>query len=170
MRMMKKISWVWVVAACLAVAVPSAAQSQFQSTFEIGVGYTRPATENMDMLSFLVQADDFFVESGIGLRTNAGLGGDSVFGWMVRGGMRPFKLGNVRGHVGGEFSLFSNSTVNGDGDPATLLGLAFLVGGSYQVADHLNLAVHLYPLAFEFGGADTVTKLLVGEMGIHLLF
>jgi hypothetical protein len=167
--MRSKISWVVVVAACLAAAVPSAAQSQYQSTFELGIGYTRPATENMDMVSFLLRAEDFFVESGIGLRTNAGIGGDSVFGWLVRGGMCPFKLGNVRGHVGGEFSLFSNSASD-NGKSATLMGLGFLVGGSYQVADHLSLAVHVYPLAFEFGGSDTVTKFMVSEMGIHLLF
>lgn len=169
MRMMKKISRLLMVAACLAVAVPSAAQSQFQSTFEVGIGYTRPATENMDMVSVLLQAEDFFLETGIGLRTNAGIGGDSVFGWLVRGGMRPFALGNVRGHVGAEFSLFSNSTSD-NGESATLMGLGFLAGGSYQLADHLNLAVHLYPLAFEFGGGDTVTKFLVGELGVHLLF
>jgi hypothetical protein len=34
----------------------------------------------------------------------------------------------------------------------------------------LALAVHLYPLAFEFGGADTVTKFLTAEIGVHLLF
>ena len=128
MRMMKKISRLLMVAACLAVAVPSAAQSQFQSTFEVGIGYTRPATENMDMVSVLLQAEDFFLETGIGLRTNAGIGGDSVFGWLVRGGMRPFALGNVRGHVGAEFSLFSNSTSD-NGESATLMGLGFLVGG-----------------------------------------
>jgi hypothetical protein len=169
MRMRSKISWVVVVAACLALAVPSAAQSQFQSTFELGVGYTRPATENMDMVSFLLRAEDFFVESGIGLRTNAGVNGNSVFGWLVRGGICPFKLGNVRGHVGGEFSLFSNSTKNSTGS-TTLLGLGFLVGGSYQVADHLDLAVHLYPLAFGFGGSKAETKFMVGEMSVHLLF
>jgi len=169
MRMTRMISRLLMLAACLAVAVPSAAQSQYQSTFELGIGYTRPATENMDMVSLLLQADEFFLETGVGLRTNAGQGGDSVFGWLVRGGMRPFALGNVRGHVGAEFSLFSNSTTDSDG-AATLMGLGFLVGGSYQVADHLNLAVHLYPLAFDFGGSDTVTKFLVGELGIHLLF
>ncbi len=170
MRMMKKISWLLGLAACLAVALPSAAQSQFQSTFELGVGYTRPAAENMDMVSFLLRAEDFFLESGIGIRTNEGVDGNSVFGWLVRGGVCPFKLGNVRGHVGGEFSLFSNAAIDSDGHSTTLLGLGFIVGGSYQVADHMTLAVHVYPLEFDFGGADTVTKFMVGEMGIHLLF
>ena len=72
MRMKKTISRLLMLAACLAVAVPSAAQSQYQSTFELGIGYTRPATENMDMVSLLLQADEFFLETGIGLRTNAG--------------------------------------------------------------------------------------------------
>lgn len=167
--MMKSISRLLALAACLATAMPAAAQSQFQSTFELGIGYTRPATENMDMVSVLIQAEEFFLETGIGLRVNGGIGGDTVFGWLVRGAMRPFALGNVRGHLGAEFSLFTNSTSDSDG-AASLLGLGFFAGGSYQFADHLNLAVHLYPMAFDFGGGETVTKLFVGELGVHLLF
>jgi hypothetical protein len=154
----------------IALATPALAQSQFQSNFELGVGYTRPATENVDMVSFLLQADDFLVESGIGFRTNAGLNGDTVFSWLVRGGIRPFTLGNVTGHVGGEFSLHSNSTIQDDGDVGTLIGLGLLVGASHQFADHLNFAVHIFPLAFEFGGADTIVKVGVAEIGAHLLF
>lgn len=153
----------------LAIAVPAGAQNQYQSTFELGIGYTRPSTENFDMVSFLLQADDFFVESGIGFRTNSGFGSDTVFSWLVRGGLRPFVLGNVTGHVGAEFSLHTNSAVDNDG-VNTLIGLGFIVGGAYQVADHLNLAVHVYPLAFAFGGEDSITKIGVGEFGIHLLF
>jgi hypothetical protein len=142
---------------------PAWAQSQYQSTFELGVGYTRPATENTGMVRSLLQGDDYLVESGIGIRTG---GGDTRFSWLVRAGARAFQLGNVRGHVGGEFSLHTNSANNGD----TLIGLGFLVGVSHQVADHLNLAVHVYPLAFDFGGTNTITKIGVGELGVHLLF
>lgn len=156
--------------AALLLAGPAWAQSQYQSTFELGVGYTRPASENSDMVSFLLQADDYFVESGIGIRTNSGTRGDTVFSWLLRAGARAIQMGNVRGHVGGEFSLHTNGTLNDRNESVTLIGLGFLVGASYQVADHLNLAVHVYPLAFDFGGADTVTKIGVGEVGVHLLF
>ena len=156
--------------AILLAAAPVAAQSQFQSTFELGVGYTRPAVESIDMVTFLLQADDYFLESGVGFRTNSGLNGDdTVFSWMVRAAARPFVIGNVRGHVGGEFSLHTNSASDGN-DIGTLIGLGLLVGASHQFADHLNIAVHVYPVAFDFGNTDTVTKIGVGEFGIHLLF
>jgi len=148
---------------------PAWAQSQYQSTFELGVGYTRPSTENVDMASFLLQADDYFVESGIGFRINGGQGGDTQFSWLLRAAARALQVGNVRGHVGAEFSLHTNGTRD-SGGTATLIGLGFLVGASHQVADHLNLAVHVYPLAFDFGGAETITKIGVGAIGVHLLF
>lgn len=165
---MRKISWM--VLAILGCAAQAQAQSQFQSTFELGVGYTRPATENIDMVSFLVQADDFLAETGIGFRTNSGQHGETVFSWMVRGGFRPFTLGNVTGHVGAEFSLHSNAALQDDGSSGTLIGLGLMVGVSHQIADHLNLAVHVFPLAFDFGGVATVTKIGVAEIGAHLLF
>ena len=168
MKRTRSISWV-VFGVLLLAAVPAAAQSQFQSTFELGVGYTRPATENFDMVSFLLQADDFFLESGVGFRSNAGLDGDTVFSWLVRAAARPFVVGNVRGHIGGEFSLHTNRASD-DNEVGTLIGLGLLVGASHQIADHLNIAVHVYPLAFDFGSTDTVTKIGVGEFGIHLLF
>ena len=167
MKRMKTTSWVFL--AVLLVAAPVAAQSQFQSTFELGVGYTRPTVEDIDMVSFLLQADDYFLESGIGFRTNSGYGGDTVFSWLVRAAARPFVVGNVRGHVGGEFSLHTNSASD-NGDTGTLIGLGFMVGASHQIADHLNIAVHVFPLAFDFGNTDTITKIGVGEFGIHLLF
>lgn len=175
MRTMKKFTWV--LLASLTMAAPVAAQSQFQSTFEVGIGYTRPASGDIDMASLLIQADDFLLESGIGIRTNSGVNGDAVFSWLLRGGLRPFLLGNLTGHVGGEFSLHTNSTVKIENtvlgpraEPNTLLGLGIFAGVSHQVADHLNLAVHVYPFAFEFGGEDTVTKFLVGEFSAHILF
>lgn len=173
---MKQVSWVLLASLAIAAA-PAAAQSQFQSTFEFGVGYTRPAAGDIDMASLLIQADDYFVESGIGIRTNSGVDGDAVFSWLVRGGLRPFLLGNVTGHIGGEFSLHTNSAVKLEGsgpgarlEPNTLLGLGFYAGVSHAVADHLNVAVHVYPFVFEFGGEDTVTKILVGEFSAHILF
>lgn len=170
---MKKTAF-WTLLASLVIALPAAAQSQYQSTFELGIGYTRPSTENIDMMSFLLQADDFFVEMGFGIRTKAGLpgpgGGDNVISWMVRGAARPFVIGNLTGHVGAELSLHSNSVLDENGDVNTLLGLGIFFGVSHQVTDHLNLAVHVFPLAFGFGGADTVTKIGVAEIGAHLLF
>ena len=172
---MKKMAF-WTLLASLVIAVPAAAQSQYQSTFEIGVGYTRPSTENIDMVSFLLQADDFFVETGIGIRTKAGLtatgpgGGDNVISWLVRGAARPFMIGNTTGHVGAEFSLHSNSTLDDNGDPSTLLGFGVFVGVAHQVTDHFNLAVHVFPLSFGFGGKDTVAKIGVAEIGAHILF
>jgi hypothetical protein len=71
--------------------------------------------------------------------------------------------------VGGEFSLHTNSVLD-NGEASTLLGLGFLTGVSTTVVNHLNLAVHVYPFAFEFGGDETVAKILVGEFAAHLLF
>jgi hypothetical protein len=158
-------------AAGLLIAAPVRAQSQFQSSFELGVGYTRPAIESIDMASFLLQADDFLLETGIGIRTNSGAGGDdTVFSWLVRAAARSFQLGNVRGHFGGEFSLHTNAAVDESGEIGTLIGLGFLIGASHQLADHLNAEVHVYPITFEFGGEDTVAKIAVAEVGVHLLF
>jgi hypothetical protein len=158
----------WGLLVLLACARPAAAQSQFQSTFELGVGYTRPAVERFDMVSLLLQAPDFFLESGIGVRTNSGFG-DTVFSWLVRGAVRPFVVGNTTGHLGAEFSLHTNGTADSGGS-STLIGLGFLVGVAHPLTEHLNFAVHLYPIALEFGGTDTIAKLGVAELGAHILF
>ena len=113
----------------LLLAAPAAAQSNFQSNFQIGLGYTRPAVETIDMATLLLQAEDFFFESGIGIRTNSGISDDTVFSWMVRGGVRPFMVGSLTGHVGGEFSLHTNSVVD-NGEASTLIGLGLLIGVS----------------------------------------
>jgi hypothetical protein len=146
----------WILLATLACARPAAAQSQFQSTFELGLGYTRPATESIDMVSALLLADDFFLETGIGVRVNGGLNGDTMFSWLVRGAARPFLIGSTSGHIGAEFSLHTNATADADGT-STLVGLGFLIGASHPITDHLNFAVHLSPIPFEFGGSDTIT-------------
>lgn len=173
---MKKTAF-WTVLVSLVIALPAAAQSQYQSTFELGVGYTRPSTENIDMVSFLLQADDFFVETGIGVRTKAGIasvsgpgGGDNVISWLVRGAARPFVIGNTTGHIGAELSLHSNSVLDDNGDVSTLMGIGVFCGVSHQVTDHFNLAVHVFPLSFGFGGRDTVAKIGVAEIGAHILF
>ena len=153
----------------LLLAAPAAAQSTFQSTFQVGIGYTRPAVESIDMASLLLQAEDFLIETGIGFRTNSGVDDETVFSWLVRGAVRPFMVGSLTGHVGGEFSLHTNS-VRDDGEASTLIGLGVLTGVSTNIVNHLNLAIHVYPFAFEFGGDDTVTKFLVGEIGAHFLF
>ncbi len=176
--MMKKAFATFLV--LLGGALPAAAQSQFQSTFELGIGYTRPATENADMVTFLLQAEDFFVETGIGIRSKAGVilatpsggiqGGDTVFSWLVRGAVRPFVVGNTTGHVGVEFSLHSNSAVDSHGEIGTKVGLGGFLGVSHPLTDHLNFAVHMFPIAFEFGGKDTITKIGVAEISAHVIF
>jgi len=158
----------WILLALL-MAAPAAAQSTFQSSFQVGIGYTRPAVDPIDMASLLLQAEDFLIESGIGIRTNSGIGGDTVFSWLVRGAVRPFLVGNLTGHVGGEFSLHTNSASD-NGKASTLIGLGLLTGVSTTVVNHLNLAIHVYPFAFEFGGDETVTQLIAGEFAAHLLF
>jgi hypothetical protein len=159
---------IWILLATLGAAVPAAAQSQYQTTFEFGIGYTRPVTENIDMASLLLQNDNFFIESGVGVRTNSGVDGKTIFSWLVRGGVRPFVVGNTTGHVGAEFSLHTNATE--DNGANTLIGLGLLAGVSHSLSDHLTFAVHVYPLAFEFGGSKTKTKLGVAELSAHILF
>jgi hypothetical protein len=165
--MAMKTTWM-LLAASLALAAPAAAQSQFQSTFQLGIGYTRPSVEEFDMVSALLQAEDFFFETGIGVRTNSGFG-DTIFSWMVRGAARPFVVGNTTGHIGGEFSLHTNSTVD-DGEASTLLGLGLMVGVLHPLTEHLQFGVHVFPIAFEFGGNDTIAKLGVAELSAHILF
>jgi hypothetical protein len=165
---MKKIAWV--LLASLLAAAPATAQSQYQATFEFGVGYTRPVVEGPDMVSAILLGEDFFLESGIGLRTHASvIGDDAVFSWMVRGGARPFVIGNTVGHLGGEVSLHTNATRDND-QADTLIGLGLMAGVSHPFADHLNFAVHVFPIAFEFGGEDTITKIGVAEISAHILF
>lgn len=166
--MMKKACWVLV--ASLLTAAPAAGQSQYQTSFEFGLGYTRPAVENFDMVSLLVQGEDYFLETGLGVRINEGVRGNNIFSWLVRAGARPFMLGNTMGHVGGEFSLHTNATVDKNGEAKALIGLAFLFGVSHNLTDHFNVAVHVYPLSLEFGGPKTVTKIGVAELGAHILF
>ena len=159
----------WVLLATLVCALPAAAQSQFQSTFGLGLGYTRPSVERLDMISALLQAEDFFFETGIGVRTNAGIGGDTVISWLVRGAVRPFVVGNTTGHIGGEFSLHTNSVQDANGS-STLLGLGFLVGVSHPITEHFTFGAHLFPVAFEFGGNDTIAKIGVAELSAHIMF
>jgi hypothetical protein len=85
----------------------------------------------------------------------------------VRAAPAAFVVGNVRGH--GAASLLHTNSASDNGDVGTLIGLGSW-WASHQIADHLNIAVHVYPLAFDFGNTDTVTKIGVGEFGIHLLF
>jgi hypothetical protein len=160
-----------ILSALVALALPAAAsaQSQFQGTFELGIGYTRPAVERFDMVTGLLQAQEYFIESGIGFRTNSGFGDETVFSWLVRAAARPFVIGNTTGHIGGEFSLHTNSAID-DGEPGTLLGLGLLIGASHPITDHLNFGVHLFPIAFEFGNEEGVFKFGVAELSAHILF
>jgi hypothetical protein len=89
--------------------------------------------------------------------------------WLLRAGARPITLGNTLVHVGGELSLHTNGTADSSGD-TTLTCLGLLFGTSYTVSDHLNVAVHVFPLVFGFGGTDTITKFATAQLGAHLLF
>ena len=168
---MKKV--LWVLLACVAVAAPAAAQSQYQTTFEFGLGYTRPSVEEFDMVSLLMQGDDFYFETGLGFRLNAGYGDNNILSWMLRAAARPIVLGNTTVHVGGEFSVHTNATVrteNGQQKAKPLIGVGALFGVSHPITDHFNVEVHVYPLAFDFGGEKTITKFGVAETGAHILF
>ncbi|MFQ5600789.1 MAG: hypothetical protein ACE5G2_09580 [Candidatus Krumholzibacteriia bacterium] len=171
--MMKKMCWV--VLATLLVGGPASAQSQFQTTFEAGIGYGRPGIGQFDMVTLLLQSDDYLFESGIGFDINGSeFNGDTVFSWIIRGGIRPILLGNTIVHVGGEFSLHTNSTVDPTEAPGdqveTLIGLGVLFGVSQPLTDHLNFEVHVLPIAFAFGGNDTITKIATAKLGAHVLF
>ena len=90
-------------------------------------------------------------------------------GELVVQGVRPITLGNTLVHVGGELSLHTNGTADSSGS-TTLTCLGLLFGTSYAVSDHLNVAVHVFPLVFGFGGDDTITKFATAQLGAHLLF
>ena len=176
--MRKKLCWVFL--ATLALAAPASAQTQVETAFEVGLGYGSPAARsflsggNFEMTTLLIQSDDYLFETGIGL----GFGGETVFSWMVRGAARPFLVGNVLIHTGAEFSLHTNSTIEGGdssdpsqiGQPNTLIGLGFLFGVSHQVTEHINGSVHVYPLSFSFGGAETLVDIGSARFGAHFLF
>ena len=169
--MRKKLCWVFL--ATLVFAAPASAQKQIETAFEVGLGYASPAVSPnagtggiQDMASLLVQGDDYLFETGIGLS----FGGDTVFGWLIRGAARPFMVGNVLIHTGAEFSLHTNSIIKSDGTIGTMTGLGLLFGVSHQITDRINGSVNIYPLAFTFGGSDTITTIGVAKLGAHFLF
>lgn len=172
---MQKISWV--VLAVLLLANPAVAQNQFQTAFEVGIGYARPGIGDFDMATLLIQSDNYFFETGIGIATNSGLDGDTVLSWLLRAAARPIVLGNTLVHVGAELSLHTNGTFETTGsgtslrvEATTLTSLAGFFGVSQPLNDHFNVALHVFPLAFGFGGDDTITKLATAQLGAHLLF
>ena len=168
--MRKKLCWVFL--ATLVMAAPASAQKQVETAFEFGLGYASPLVSSsvgagiQDMASLIIQSDNYYFETGIGLS----FGGNTVFGWLARGAARPFMIGNVLIHTGVEFSLHTNSTVNSSGEIGTMTGLGFLFGASHQVSDRINVEVHVYPLAFTFGGTDTITSIGAAKFGAHFLF
>jgi hypothetical protein len=169
--MRKKLCWVFL--ATMVIAAPASAQKQVETAFEVGLGYASPLVSSsqstggiQDMASLILQSDNYFLETGIGLS----FGGNTVFGWLVRGAARPFMIGNVLIHTGAEFSLHTNSTVNSSGEIGTMTGLGFLFGASHQISDRINAEVHVYPLAFTFGGTDTITSIGAAKFGAHFLF
>ena len=175
--MRKKLCWVFL--ATLVIAAPASAQKQIETAFEFGIGYGSPAISGSagaiggvrDMVTLLIQSDDYLFESGIGVDFAT----DTVFGWMVRGAARPFLVGNVLLHTGAEFSLHTNSILSsgstaGSVSLGTMTSLGFLVGVSHQITDRINGSVTVYPLSFTFGGNDTVTSIGAARLGAHLLF
>ena len=164
---MKK--WCVLVVVVLCGAGVAEAQSQYQTAFEAGIGYTRPGAGGFDMASLLLQGDSFLVETGIGLDLNGGLNGDTAFSWLLRGALRPAMAGNTILHVGAEFSMHTNSAIKDD-DIGTLSTVGILFGASHPLTDHLNFEVHVFPLVFEFGNDDTVTRVFTAQLGAHILF
>jgi len=177
--MRKKLCWVFL--ATLVLAAPASAQKQIETAFEFGVGYGSPAVSGnsgfsgggggiRDMVTLLIQSDDYLFESGIGID----FASDTVFGWMVRGAARPFLVGNVLIHTGAEFSLHTNSILsfepNGSTSLGTMTSLGFLIGVSHQITDRINGSVNVYPLSFTFGGSDTITSIGAARLGAHFLF
>ena len=156
----------WCVIAVVMLAGQAAqAQSQYQTAFEVGVGYTRPGAGQFDMVTLLMQGDDYLVETGIGLRVD----GETQFSWLIRGALRPAMAGNTILHIGAEYSLHSNSAIK-SGELTSLSTVGVLFGASHPLTDHLNFEVHIFPLVFEFGGDDTVTRFLTAQLGAHILF
>jgi hypothetical protein len=168
---MKK--WCVIVVVMLAGAGAASAQSQYQTAFEMGAGYTRPGVGGFDMATLLMQGDQFYLESGIGIGINAAPDGDSVFSWLIRAAARPVAAGNTLVHVGGEFSLHTNSVAKLEGGAThykTLSTVGFLIGASHPLSDHLNFEAHVFPFVLEFGGNETVTNFLKAQVGAHILF
>ena len=161
----------WCVIVVVMLAGQAAqAQSQYQTAFEAGVGYTRPGAGQFDMVTLLMQGDDYLVETGVGLRID----GETQFSWLIRGALRPAVAGNTILHVGAEYSLHTNSTLKDIGagvqELNSLSTVGLLFGASHPLTDHLNFEVHVFPLVFEFGGNDTVTRVLTAQLGAHILF
>lgn len=168
---MKK--WWMIVVVMLAGAGAASAQSQYQAAFEMGVGYTRPGAGGFDMATLLMQGDQFYFESGIGIDVNGGYNGDTVFSWLIRAAARPVAAGNTLVHVGGEFSLHTNSALKSVGattETKTLSTVGFLVGASHPLSDHLNFEAHVFPFVLEFGNTETLTSFLKAQIGAHILF
>ncbi|HZM17245.1 MAG TPA: hypothetical protein VFE28_14685 [Candidatus Krumholzibacteria bacterium] len=155
----------WIVIAVVMLAGAAQAQSQYQTAFEVGVGYTRPGAGGFDMVTLLMQGDDYLVETGVGLKAD----GETQFSWLIRGALRPAMAGNTILHVGAEYSLHTNSAVEA-GELTSLSTVGLLFGASHPLTDHLNFEVHIFPLVFEFGGDDTVTRFLTAQLGAHILF
>jgi hypothetical protein len=164
---MKKLHWITL--ATLVLAAPAAAQTQYETAFEIGVGYGRPGIGDFDMATLLVQGEGYIFETGLGIASNVGAGDDDILSFLLRAGLRPITLGNTLVHLGGELSLHTNATAD-SGESSTLTSLAVLFGTSHALADHFNVAVHVFPLVFGFGGDNTITKFLTAQVGAHLLF
>ncbi len=169
---MKKMLGCWMVLAMLACATATEAQSQYQTTFEAGIGYARPGIGGFDMVTLLLQGDEFLFETGLGFDINGSPvdSDETTVSWLLRAAARPVVSGNTVIHVGGEFSLHTNATRNSSGEVKTLTSVGLLVGASQQIADHLNVGLHLFPFVLDFGGPDTGVSLLRAQVGAHLLF
>lgn len=168
---MKKMLGGCMVLAMLACAATAQAQSQYQTTFEVGVGYARPGIGGFDMLTLLLQGDDFIFESGLGFDLNGSPqdSDKSTVSWLIRAAARPVVSGNTVVHLGGEFSLHTNAAWDGT-EIKTLTSVGLLMGVSQQIADHLNIEMHVFPFVLEFGNADTGVRLLRAQLGAHILF
>ncbi|UCE01760.1 MAG: hypothetical protein JSW67_10845 [Candidatus Latescibacterota bacterium] len=171
---MKKLCWI--VVATLISAASASAQTQYQTSFEIGLGYARPAVGRFDMASVLMQGDDYLFETGIGLDINGSTvstGDETAFSWLIRAAVRPIVLGNTLVHIGGEFSLHTKSAIDVSKTPTevgTLTAVSALFGVSQPLVDHFNVSVQIYPIVLEFGSQDTVVRIVRASIGAHLLF
>ena len=164
---MKK--WCVIVGMMLVGAGAASAQSQYQTSFEAGIGYTRPGAGGFDMMTLLLQSDSYLFETGIGIDFNGGSNGDTVFSWLLRGALRPAVAGNTIIHAGAEFSMHTNSAFDPP-DIGSLSTVGILFGASHPLTDHLNFEVHVFPVVMEFGNEETVTRFLTAQLGAHILF
>ena len=114
---MKKTLGCWMVFAMLACS-SAQAQSQYQTTFEVGLGYARPGIGGFDMVTLLLQGDEFLVETGLGFEINGSpvASNETTVSWLLRAAARPVVAGNTVVHLGGEFSLHTNATRDDNGD------------------------------------------------------